>query len=304
MCIRDRSYKVGDTFTLPLELLAGDGRLLQESPVDYTFTLVGLIEKKNTNYIGGTIDFGDSDPYASYPLAYVSDEEGLAEGAIPIHTGYLKPVSYTHLAGMLLAFTTWSVLPFRTEDWDRGKKHALSFLPIVGAFLGILFWLWTQLALRIGINRVPFALLSLALVLIYTGGIHIDGYMDVADAVASHKEKQAKLAILSDPHVGAFAVIKLIVWLLIYVALLHELHYTQYLFVAAGFILSRMAAVITTKVVKPAKQTGMLASLASNHKRLWFDSAIFLAVLIVIGIFYLLSLIHIFINLIPRIALR
>ncbi|HHT45377.1 MAG TPA: adenosylcobinamide-GDP ribazoletransferase [Fastidiosipila sp.] len=192
-----------------------------------------------------------------------------------------------YLAGMLLAFTTWSVLPFRTEDWDRGKKHALSFLPIVGAFLGILFWLWTQLALRIGINRVPFALLSLALVLIYTGGIHIDGYMDVADAVASHKEKQAKLAILSDPHVGAFAVIKLIVWLLIYVALLHELHYTQYLFVAAGFILSRMAAVITTKVVKPAKQTGMLASLASNHKRLWIDSAIFLAVLIVIGIFYL-----------------
>ena len=85
-----QSYKVGDTFTLPLELLAGDGRLLQESPVDYTFTLVGLIEKKNTNYIGGTIDFGDSDPYASYPLAYVSDEEGLAEGAIPIHTGYLK----------------------------------------------------------------------------------------------------------------------------------------------------------------------------------------------------------------------
>lgn len=192
-----------------------------------------------------------------------------------------------YLAGMLLAFTTWSVLPFRTEDWDRGKKHALSFLPVVGAVLGVLFWLWTQLALRIGINRVPLALLCLALILIYTGGIHIDGFMDVADAVASHKEKQAKLAILSDPHVGAFAVIKLVSWFLIYNALFHELHYTQYLFVASGFILSRMAAVITTKIVRPAKQTGMLASLALNQKRLWIDIGLFLAVLSITGIFYL-----------------
>lgn len=84
-----QSYKVGDSITLPLDLLAGDGRLLQSSPVDFTFTLVGLIENKNTSYIGGAVGSGDSNPYAAYPLAYVSNEEELAEGAIPIHTAYL-----------------------------------------------------------------------------------------------------------------------------------------------------------------------------------------------------------------------
>lgn len=199
-----------------------------------------------------------------------------------------------YLSGLLLAFTTWSILPFRTFDWQRGKKHALSFLPLVGTVLAIIFWLWTELALWLGMHRLPLTLLSLALVLLYTGGIHVDGLLDVSDAVASHKDKKDKLVILADPQIGAFAVIKAITWLLIYVALFYELHYSQYMFVAAGFIFSRMAAVITTKVIAPAKPTGMLASLLSGRRIPWPEIALFTLALFAIGVFYVWEAITLF----------
>ena len=42
---------------------------------------------------------------------------------------------------------------------------------------------------------------------ILTGMLHLDGYMDVCDALLSRRDKQEKLRILKDPHTGAFAVI-------------------------------------------------------------------------------------------------
>ena len=40
-----------------------------------------------------------------------------------------------------------------------------------------------------------------------TGGIHLDGFCDTADALASHQDTEKKLQILKDPHMGAFAAI-------------------------------------------------------------------------------------------------
>ena len=43
--------------------------------------------------------------------------------------------------------------------------------------------------------------------LLVTGGIHLDGFMDTTDARSSYGDREKKLAILKDSHVGAFAVI-------------------------------------------------------------------------------------------------
>lgn len=42
--------------------------------------------------------------------------------------------------------------------------------------------------------------------LLVTGGIHIDGFSDTMDALSSHAERQKKLEIMDDPHIGAFGV--------------------------------------------------------------------------------------------------
>lgn len=50
--------------------------------------------------------------------------------------------------------------------------------------------------------------------LLITGGIHIDGYMDTMDAVHSYGNREKKLEILKDSHIGAFAVIMLVTYVL------------------------------------------------------------------------------------------
>ena len=42
---------------------------------------------------------------------------------------------------------------------------------------------------------------------VVTGGIHLDGFGDTLDALASHAEPERKREILKDPRAGIFAVI-------------------------------------------------------------------------------------------------
>ena len=40
-----------------------------------------------------------------------------------------------------------------------------------------------------------------------TGGIHLDGFVDTCDALCSYGDRDKRLEILKDPHVGAFAIL-------------------------------------------------------------------------------------------------
>lgn len=59
--------------------------------------------------------------------------------------------------------------------------------------------------------------------LIITGGFHVDGFMDTMDALHSYQPRERKLEILKDSHIGAFSVIKLAEFGLIYVAALSQI---------------------------------------------------------------------------------
>lgn len=52
-----------------------------------------------------------------------------------------------------------------------------------------------------------------------TGGIHLDGYCDTVDALASHGTPARRQEILKDPHIGAFGVIRLCGYFLLSFAL-------------------------------------------------------------------------------------
>lgn len=49
-----------------------------------------------------------------------------------------------------------------------------------------------------------------ALPWLVTGFMHLDGYMDVCDAVLSRRELATRQRILKDSHCGAFAVIGMV----------------------------------------------------------------------------------------------
>jgi adenosylcobinamide-GDP ribazoletransferase len=57
-----------------------------------------------------------------------------------------------------------------------------------------------------------------------TGALHLDGLADLTDALAaSHRDPQRFLAVLADPHVGAFGVVSIVMALILKVAALSQL---------------------------------------------------------------------------------
>ena len=128
------------------------------------------------------------------------------------------------LRSIALAFSMFSRLPAPRVDWDaENMRCMICALPLVGVPIGLSLWLWTWLMGVLDCGPfLPAAGLTLLPVLI-TGGIHLDGFGDTLDALASRAEGERKREILKDPRAGTFAVIGLAAYLLLYFALCAEL---------------------------------------------------------------------------------
>ena len=90
---------------------------------------------------------------------------------------------------------------------EKAKDKMLLFLPVVGLEIGAI---WAVLAWVCNFLNLPALVAGLILCAypyIVTGFIHLDGYMDVTDAVKSWRDLERRREILKDSHVGSFAVI-------------------------------------------------------------------------------------------------
>ncbi len=118
-----------------------------------------------------------------------------------------------------IAFSRYSRIPVPVFDWEE-KDFGLSlgFLPWVGAVIGAAAYLFFEVLEKAGVPVAAEALLLAGVPVLFTGGFHIDGYMDTADARASFKSREERLAILKDPRTGAFAVIGLLLKAAVFLA--------------------------------------------------------------------------------------
>ncbi|MCR4657956.1 MAG: adenosylcobinamide-GDP ribazoletransferase [Lachnospiraceae bacterium] len=114
------------------------------------------------------------------------------------------------------AFSMFTIVPMPQFDFDeRNNKYMLALFPLVGAVQGLLLWGVYWLGIHFGLHYIIRSVLLFMTPIIYTGGIHLDGFMDTFDALSSRQEKEKRLKIMSDPHIGAFAVIALAVYCLV-----------------------------------------------------------------------------------------
>ena len=92
--------------------------------------------------------------------------------------------------------------------WDEeAKDKMLLFLPVIGLEMGII-WVGLAWACRWLVLPAPLtALLLSTYPYLVSGFLHLDGYMDVTDAIRSWRDLQRRREILKDSHVGSFAVI-------------------------------------------------------------------------------------------------
>ena len=146
------------------------------------------------------------------------------------------------LETVAVAFGMYSALPVPRVEWNkRNMRYALVVFPLVGVVLGLAWWSVCTLCAALALPTVLRGALLCALPALVTGGIHLDGYADTCDALASHASPEHKREILRDPRCGAFAVIRLCVYFIMYFALCCAWETTPAALwcMGLGFVLSR-----------------------------------------------------------------
>jgi adenosylcobinamide-GDP ribazoletransferase len=114
------------------------------------------------------------------------------------------------VSAAVLAVQFLTTLPVPSRDVSSARLQGLSLLwyPAVGLLLGLLLTLVCEAL------PVPFylqAVLTVALWVLLTGGLHLDGVADCADAwVGGLGDRQRTLHLLKDPLCGSMGVIALI----------------------------------------------------------------------------------------------
>ena len=119
----------------------------------------------------------------------------------------------TYLHAFAMCQSMFCAIP-APQVWDeKAKDKMLLFLPVVGLEIGVI---WAAIAWGCRLLNLPSMITALILAAypyIVTGFLHLDGYMDVTDAVKSWRDLERRREILKDSHVGSFAVIGIVLLL-------------------------------------------------------------------------------------------
>jgi len=115
-----------------------------------------------------------------------------------------------YLHAFVMCQSTFCAIP-APQAWDeKAKDKMLLFLPVVGLEIGAIWAAIAWACNRLNLPVMVTALILAAYPYIVTGFLHLDGFMDVTDAVKSWRDLERRREILKDSHVGSFAVIGIV----------------------------------------------------------------------------------------------
>ena len=120
-----------------------------------------------------------------------------------------------YLHAFVMCQSMFCAIPCPVQLWDEDARELmLPMLPLVGLEIGALWALLGWLTRLLGLPTLIRALILALWPYLATGFLHLDGLMDVTDAVKSCRDLARRREILKDSHVGSFAVIGLCMLLL------------------------------------------------------------------------------------------
>lgn len=189
--------------------------------------------------------------------------------------------------GFLLAWQFFSAVPVKkqlpmtmvTVTW------MFSLLPVVGLWMG-LFYMGVYEGLKFaGVTPLFMAIILVLMMIVVTGGLHLDGWVDMSDAYFSYGDKEKRVAILDDPRIGAFGAMSLVCLLLLKVGVLYEAimqNVSLIPFLVVIPFLGRMAIQLFFSSTPLSKTTGLGAYFKEHvvRKRLLGMISVYCAVLI------------------------
>lgn len=192
-----------------------------------------------------------------------SAKEELPEGDAP------KNRMQTAWESFCVAFSLYSAFPMPRVNWTKqNMKYAFCFFPLIGVMIGGILLLWLRFCQWMGFQLV-FAAGATTIPIFLTGGIHMDGFCDVMDALGSHGTAEQRLAIMKDSRSGAFAIMGCVLCLLLTFALWDAFY--QHPTGAVFFLYPISRAISGWSVVhlRCAKGSGLAATFAdAAHKKM------------------------------------
>lgn len=106
--------------------------------------------------------------------------------------------------------TMFTILPIPYSIWeDNAVCHMMKLYPLIGLIVGLINYVVYIIASYFNLPLIIISALTMIAPFIITGMLHLDGFMDVSDAILSRRDKKEKIRILKDPNTGAFSVISL-----------------------------------------------------------------------------------------------
>lgn len=172
------------------------------------------------------------------------------------------------ICAAVIAFSMYSRVPMPRVEWSRENMRFLfCFFPLVGAVIGLLLYLWARFGAPILGEGNLSAAISVLIPILVTGGIHMDGFFDTADALGSHRPAEEKLAILKDSHAGAFAVLAGLCYFLLAFGAYSQVEGRWIPVLSVGFVLSRALSGLSVVTFRKATDSGLAATFADASQK-------------------------------------
>jgi adenosylcobinamide-GDP ribazoletransferase len=163
------------------------------------------------------------------------------------------------LSSAAAAVSFLTVLPVAPrEPAAPGRvESSVAWFPLVGALIGALAG-GVRVAAEPLLGAGVASVLALIALVGVTGALHQDGLADTADGLGVHGDRERKLAAMRDSAVGAFGMLALLAWALLFLATLASLSDTHALqaLIAAG-ALARWAALLHATATPAARSDGL-----------------------------------------------
>jgi len=114
-----------------------------------------------------------------------------------------------------------SIIPFPGKP-PKSTSHVLAGYPWAGVILGII----TAAAAWAGgwvFSGAGIAVITVAVRIAITGGLHMDGLADLADGIGGGRDREKRLMIMADSRLGSFGALALLVMAALQITVIAEL---------------------------------------------------------------------------------
>lgn len=191
------------------------------------------------------------------------------------------------LQSFVIAFSMYSKIPMPKVDWNKeNMKYAMCFFPAVGLLIGAVVYGAGTMLFSLSCGTFFRSAVFTLLPILITGGIHLDGFMDTVDALASYGDREKKLNILKDSHAGAFAILGLGCYLVWSLAIWSEAEVHMLPVLACVFVLSRSLSGFSIVTFPAARENGLARTFQAGAEKLRVRIA--MIVYLLLAVFYVL----------------